>query len=97
MTKSKNINKEFLRHETEIWQLSVHPRQRRIPELGETQSILCVLGIDNEAVPFLTIYDYLLIIKGSRWRSTVAALGITLVLPPGSLISCIIVTETKNE
>jgi hypothetical protein len=50
----------------QIWQLSVHPRQRRIPELGETQQLLCVLDIDKEAVPFLTIYGYLLIIKGSR-------------------------------
>jgi hypothetical protein len=66
MTKCKNNNKEFGRHETEIWQLSVHPLQRCIPELGETQSLLCVLDIDKEAVLFLTIYDYLLIIKGSR-------------------------------
>jgi hypothetical protein len=45
----------------------------------------------------VTIYDYLLIIKESRWRSTVAALGVTIGLPPRSFISCTIFRESKNE
>jgi hypothetical protein len=53
MIKQKINNKEYERHETEIWQLSVHPRQRSIPEMGETQSPLCVLHIDQKAAPFL--------------------------------------------
>jgi hypothetical protein len=56
-----------------------------------------VLGIDKAAEPFLTIYDYLLIIRGSRWRTAVAALGITLIFTPSSFISCIIFREPKNE
>jgi hypothetical protein len=58
-------NKECGGHTREIPPLSVHTRQKSIPEMGKTQSPFNTLRIDKKPVPLLTIYSCLSIVIGS--------------------------------
>lgn len=58
-------NKECGGHAREIRPLSVHRRQKSIPEMGETQSPFNTLHTDMKPIPLLTIYSCPSIVIGS--------------------------------
>ena len=58
-------NKECGGHAREIRPLSVHTRQKSIPEMGEIQSPFNTLRTDKTPIPLITIYSFLSIVIGS--------------------------------